>query len=307
MTALLDRIVTLLPLDPGGRRAVEETLEDWRYELGQATTPAATTPAGIRGALAVAGALCRIAVFDTRHAAPYRTAATATLLALLLSGLTVAAGWQGPAGIPVMDAMQLCLLLSIANVPIAMAQFLAILPVKSERESFFGVAIVASAFCLISLGWVVPDANQEFRERTRHHHALSHGQDVRGPLSRGVNERRLGVLIADAAAGDRAARHGLLVRASIVLSVPVFCLLGVHARAFARAQRLIAWAPALAIACLGLSWAVATLVSPAIRPITGPAGLLLSALGVSLVLALTLGFVSGSVRARQGTTAATSR
>ena len=64
MNRVVEFLVDMLPLDPPGRRAVDETLADWRHEAGEARTMAGRVAATTRGSAAVAVAVLSVTARD---------------------------------------------------------------------------------------------------------------------------------------------------------------------------------------------------------------------------------------------------
>lgn len=61
MRPFAEFLVAMLPLDASGRRAVDETLADWRHEAAEARTLAAHVVTAVRGAAAVAVTVAAVA------------------------------------------------------------------------------------------------------------------------------------------------------------------------------------------------------------------------------------------------------
>jgi hypothetical protein len=223
------------------RRVLEETWLDWEHEVRSARTLPRRIACHVRGSLSLTraaavifgrelasmpatGVWWRVAFWLavpsffyyqslTTHLPVTATAVDRATLALLLSP-----GWMLSGG-------SVALLLGALWRPGA----------GRPATPFLSLAILALATAIILAAWVVPAANQEFRERS---FALSGGQ---GKLSKGAAELTLSELLSalDAVNG-RAARNQISNRLVLVVSCPLMILLACQLQPMRRVYRWIA-------------------------------------------------------------------
>lgn len=240
--------VDMLPLDAAGRRAVDETMADWRYEADRASDLLPRSVVAVRNLLALVATLVRLIGRDILTLRAWLLAASVFGVAIVVSLLfsarpfvsyandLVAHGHRG-APLFLLWASLLPQALSIA-LPLALLAP----PVRRiGRHSLVGVAIVITLLSAFNLAWLTPAANQWFRETT---YAMLRADapvtSASSRVSRGLAEYTLADLISEVRlngrADERVQRH-LHSCAAILLTVPVAVLVGVQARRYTASRR----------------------------------------------------------------------
>jgi hypothetical protein len=221
--------LTQLPVDAAGRRCVDETLADWRKEASQSSGPLAALIVPARALWSVLRCLTMVSLRDIRSregAVLLRLAGLSIVCMLALIGFRwddsiVIDGTRAPIGpAPVV-------LLSVASV-LGVMPFLVFASSAIGRRlstaTRLGPALVAGVLMLVAMGWIMPAANQSFRQ-------LVFGLHANGPIPPGINERSMVELIAMLfTENTRQALFGLNVRIVFVVAVPVMLVIGTTTR-----------------------------------------------------------------------------
>lgn len=236
--------VGLLPVDPAGRRCIEETFADWRSEAVSASGPAARAVVTARALWSVVRC---VALTSSREACSREGIALLRRLTLLSAAnmlLFVLFNWDR--SIPV-SGIQTALrpaavgLLSVSWAVMLMP-LLALLAGAwgrsgSTRVPLLGPPVVAGFLMLGAMGWAMPAANQAFREVV---FALTDGQ---GTLRPGMNERSLIELVGLVFSSDYSSGLSALnLRGMFIVAVPVMLVVGTTARSLTGRRRLAATA-----------------------------------------------------------------
>jgi hypothetical protein len=222
--------LTQLPVDPAGRRCVDETLADWRKEASQSSGPLAALIVPARALWSVLRCLTMVSLRDIRSR-------EGAVLLLRLAGLSIVCmlaliGFRWDDSI-VIDGTRVpigpapVVLLSVASV-LGVMPFLVFASSAIGRRlstaTRLGPALVAGVLMLVAMGWILPAANQSFRQ-------LVFGLHANGPIPPGINERSLVELIAMLfTENTRQALVGLNVRIVFVVAVPVMLVIGTTTR-----------------------------------------------------------------------------
>jgi len=90
---LVEFLVGMLPLDAAGRRAVDETMADWKHEAQRASTMTSRAAISLRSALAVVATLARLTGRDLMAPRTWLLVASVVGVALA-SGAPHAARWS---------------------------------------------------------------------------------------------------------------------------------------------------------------------------------------------------------------------
>jgi hypothetical protein len=217
----------LLIPDDFNRRALDETIADWREERAKAESAfgrAFTDFHGLAGitrvcAMTAGAGLARADVWRFLLFTSFAAAAVAAMqLRLYGSGLTV------------LEALPLFLGAILG--PFGMMASAFGFGLKPHRR-FPGITLAATAVLLVGLGLgvVVPASNQYFRESVAERLA---GAGKRAPLARGIPETSAADLLRRAMtkdAGAPSARQALMQRLALTVAAPVLLLLGAGLRA----------------------------------------------------------------------------
>jgi hypothetical protein len=266
-------VVDILPLDTRGRRAVDETLADWKHEAGEARTIAGRLVAGVRGAAAVAVAVTSVAVRDVTSAETFGIVGLVAGSALLMGiGLTYRsfedhAGYLAARGLtdaPLLgmwsamlpQTVSLCIPLTLLAPPVR----------RAATRSLIGPCVILMALSAANLGWIGPQAHQWLRQTTfdllqRHDGAANFGTPR---LPRGSAEYTAVDLVRHHHAGGARAQRAatdLNRRGAMLVMVPVCLVLGVQARRLGTARRWRAGAGLLAWSAFAIGYIVATLIA----------------------------------------------
>ena len=247
MIRLVESCVRDLPLHVVARRAVDETMADWRHEVAEARHPFGRLAAGGRGLLAVAVVLGRAAASETLTWAAWRTAATMVVISAALTAANVTLGPRTEAGPPVLTFYGI--------VPAAMPLFMLILcaapPVRrSQTTALVGASVVMGAVVFLLVAWLVPLASQAQANVARSWLA---GQGVILPAhTPDVWELPLPAVARVALeAGWDSGPAVIRINTIVALSVmpPLFVWLGLAARRLSTALRYPRLGYPLAVAC----------------------------------------------------------
>ena len=272
MTPVSEHILNALPLDARERRALDETLADWRHEAAEARRGWDRCRAGITGALSVLFVVAAIIAAGARQRSAWRDVMTTAMMAAGGAALFLPwaplAGESGLAhavrvGALVPGLMCLSLPVSIAVRPLRQ---------RNHPAPFLAISVTGILVMTALIGWIVPASNQFYRTAT---YALV-VPDASRLLIPGLSERSLPDL-AWTALGiwniDEApyATAILSMRLALIAAVPACCLIGIRARQLVKGRSLEAAAPMLAMAGLFIVAAAAF----------GTAGLLAALVDVS--------------------------
>jgi hypothetical protein len=258
MIPVVELVVDMLPLDPPGRRAVDETLADWRHEVGEARTMAGRLVAGARGAAAVTVAVASVAVRDVTSASTFGIAGAVAGAACLMSiGFTYRTFESYAAELSQLglaDARLIGLWASLLPPAVAFCIPLALLAPPVRRvatRSLIGPCVVLMAISAFNLGWIVPQANQRFRETSwAMFRPAVPEQLVPRSVARGIAEYTVADLVREVRQGGAQSRRAtatLNSGAVLLAMVPVCLVLGVQARRLGTVRRwrvgagLLAW------------------------------------------------------------------
>ena len=257
-------LADMLPLDEAGRRAVDETLADWRCEANDATTSGGRLLVDVIGTAAVVGAITRLAFDEVRMPGSWQLFARVVGLALTVSAMIAMIGaWSTLAAAEWPTAVTLL----VALLPITLGSYLPLValtpPFRLQRGvPVLGVCLLLGAIAAANLGWVTPVAKLSFRVNAVDVLA-AHVREA--PVPRSDPERSVPALAGRAMAGGfdgASAAYVLSERAALGATAPAFLLLGIQARRFSRHRR---WRHAGGL----LAWAVAAVAAvPAVLAVT---------------------------------------
>jgi hypothetical protein len=260
-------LVAMLPLDVSGRRAVDETLADWRHEAAEAQTVVGRVAAGVRGLTAVVVAVTVVAARDVASADTFRIAGAVAGAAVLMGigfsyrRFEVQAALLAERGLN--DASLFVMWASMLLPAISLCIPLALLapPVRQvATRSLIGPCVVLTAISAFNLGWMTPHANQWFRETTwAIFRPAVPEPHVPRSLARGLAEYTVADLVREVGQGGAQSRRAagqLNSRAVLLAMVPVCLILGVQARRLGIARRWRFGAGLLAWVTLSAGWFV---------------------------------------------------
>jgi len=245
-------LVDMLPLDGAARRAVDETLADWRCEARDTTTSGGRLLADVVGTAAVIGAIARLALDEVRMPASWPVVARVVGLALTVSALIAMIGaWSTLAAAEWPTAVTLF----VALLPITLGSYLPLValtpPFRLQRGvPVLGVCLLLGVMTAANLGWVTPAAKRSFRTNAVDVLVERAGD---APAQPSDPERSVPALVGRVMAGGfdgSSAAYTLSDRAALSATAPAFLLLGIQARRFSRYRRwwhagdLLAWAVA---------------------------------------------------------------
>jgi len=277
MRRVVEFVVAMLPLDASGRRAVDETLADWRHEASEAQTGASRLATAVRGFLAVVVAVSSVVARDLTSLQTLRiVGVVAGSACLMATGFTYRNFERYAAEIAelgVADANLVGLWASMLPAASSFCVYLALLAPPVRRvttRSLMGPCLVLMVMSAVNLGWVTPAATQWFRQANvdiyrqwappapsqppggheGRPYGPSAGADGSRHMPRGIAEFTVFELVREVrSTGARAqeATMNLSSRATVLAMVPICLLLGVHARRLGAARRwkvgsgLLAW------------------------------------------------------------------
>jgi hypothetical protein len=251
----LSAFVDLLVPDEPGRRAIEETLDDWREERARAGSPSARVMVNLRGLFSMLRVLCTVPLRDIIGIEVWRLFAL-TLLAATIPALIPLTIYVGnlPGALTISELVWLSVLLlpnAIATfAPLALALGLGL---KRDRAApVLATILVSVVFLIVMSGWIVPTANQRFRLSVLQ---TSAGQSRPAPAPglTELNAAQLATLAFEGSTSDRRnAQRVINVRLALIVAAPSMFLLGlaVRDRFGARRWRLAQAAGPVAVVAL---------------------------------------------------------
>jgi hypothetical protein len=158
MTRLVERFVGGLPLDSRARRAVDETLLDWRHEAGDAQSRLGRAARNFAGLAAIARVVARAVAVETVHVPVLwflpRLAVCAGVPAALLLASSLSFAWA--LATPLRNQVELVATLFVGRVLtfLPLALFLAVASSPSRRKiPRLGLAAGSFVFVL-TVGWI---------------------------------------------------------------------------------------------------------------------------------------------------------
>ncbi len=242
MRRAVEFLVDMLPLDAAGQRAVDETMADWRHEEGEARSSFERVCVAFRGVWSLAVALAYAIGRDLFSAATARTCMWCLALAAAF-GVVMPFAWifTGPWR-PLPIGLRFEMLGLLAPWAITTTLPLALLALTSigRRTSVVTACVWLCVLSFVTLGWVLPETNQAFRERAALHNNPQPRGRIPPELPRGEAELSLPVLLSrageDTWLGGRAWTH-LQARWMLTALLPVCLLAGAQAARLARARR----------------------------------------------------------------------
>jgi hypothetical protein len=253
-------LVRSLPLDPRARRALNETLSDWRHELEMASAGGSRVVTDVRGLCAFVGALARVTAREASQPPAGRTVLSTVALAVPVGVLLVARDARRPDtwmaglwdGATRTATIELLGALVVGALCLAVPVLLAGPPMKRGAEvPWLGTSAIALVGLLALNGWLWPSASQFHREHAYGPTSPFVRMVSQAPVPRGVSEMTLpevAVRATQAGSVGETAKYVLSERLALVVAGPTFCLVGVLVRRFARARMRGRWGRALALA-----------------------------------------------------------
>jgi lipopolysaccharide export LptBFGC system permease protein LptF len=213
-------------LEPRARRAIDETLLDWAHESQLARDPLAGLLCHARAASALGRTITTIVLQEVAEL-PKNTVWLRATVWLIVPFLTYLSSYNSllppaaDAGAHLIKALLLFPSWLVMFGPVAL--FLAAIwhpRAGRPRTPFLGLAVLSLAVALVNAGWVMPAANQEFREVT------FRWTGGKGPLVRGAAELTLPQLLSTDSFRPRHAKEKQLhARLAFVASCPVLVML----------------------------------------------------------------------------------
>lgn len=275
MRSLIAFIVELLPLDASGRRAMDETLADWKHEATAAATPLHRTRAGAHGVVAVCGVLGRVVIADLGRPATYGVCAGVLALAVGFSLVMIQLMVLPSVVRPIPAELVVPLLISLLPMALTACVPLALLtPPFAQRPggSMGALCLLIGLLSIGNLGWLTPHSNQWFREAVvAHNNPPTPGFQPPDTLPRGHAELTVPELVRlaqQSGYGDRLrAVQTLSTRAVLLVMIPVSLIVGAQARRFTRARGQRYGGAVIAWGIVAIAWATATMGSGAIRTV----------------------------------------
>jgi hypothetical protein len=213
-------------LDERARRVLEETFLDWAHEVQAAATVPARFRCHTRGVLSVLRAFAGVVAQDVASLPK----SGVWIRAGALLAITYVSYWQSyarlmPANVRAPDGVTAAALLFPAWVLMCGPGALFISALRRPRQGqqgtpFLGLAILSFVLAFAGAGWVVPAANQEFRQVIFE----MHGGDRE--LSRGAAELTLPELLSGYQRfPTRALQLQISNRLALAMACPVLVLL----------------------------------------------------------------------------------
>lgn len=212
MRLIVEVLLRALPLDARGRRAIDETLVDWSVE-GNGRGVVKRSFIGARAMVALLRVVSLIAIRET-PSAPYGRLLFFTLA--LTSGLCLVTDLPNVQVFPAESRPALWISYAAANLTLMFpaALFLTVLSARRARGvSALGLAVVSVTAMLLVTGWLLPNANDHFRETANRGFAArtASGDPRMRVVGRGAPEMTLPALIQETARPRRAySLYGLL-------------------------------------------------------------------------------------------------
>ena len=229
MTRLRGFTDLLIP-DDCGRRALEETIADWREERARAESPFAHIAVDLRASLSLARVLAMVGGAGLRQAEVWRFLLFTCLAATAAAAVQLSSYINSRPGLTAGEVLSLfpVAILGIFGMMASAFGF----GLKPNRP-FPGTTLVVAAVLLVGLGlgFVVPAAKQYFRESVAERLAAP-GQ--RRPATRGIPETTSAGLLRRAMTDDAAAasaRRAMFERLTLTVAAPALLLLGAGLRA----------------------------------------------------------------------------
>jgi lipopolysaccharide export LptBFGC system permease protein LptF len=284
---LAEALLAFFPFDARSRRAIDQTLLDWAHEVQAAETAIQRAGVSFLSSLALLRTLVFCGAAEAwRVPAAWFVSRLLILMivpAVLLSWPTYNA-FASDLRFPSARAFQAFALL-LPNVatfiaPLAFFYFPAWMP-RRRNVPVLGVALLATGITLVAAGWVVPAANQRFREVV---YTTLSGDTPHwtAHLERGWPEMTLPELVTRDA---NAAGH-LISRLGIIVAAGTFVCVGAVLSKGSRRRRLAAWLVPIAgfFALMGLA---ELLLNSRVRP-TLAAGIAIWTLNAVAVVTATV-------------------
>lgn len=164
MRRFADRVASALGLDERGRRAVRETIADWRHEVEAEPRPAVRAIHALRGAISLlrVGALVigRDAWMVVRSPLPWRP----ILLVLVASVVAASVQWPPRSHSVAGFVATAALAPSCFAILLPLGAFIASCwPPKARHVRLIGLTVMMAAVEVLTTGWLIPAANQVFR------------------------------------------------------------------------------------------------------------------------------------------------
>jgi hypothetical protein len=233
MTGPSHAFVDLLVPGECGRRAIEETLADWRKERGRADSIVRVCAIDARGLLALNRVLAGMVLKDMATGQLWRMLFL-TIVVSAAASLVMIVPYL--AGLPASSATPNSLLAALMLVPNGLASVMPLmlslgLGLRRDRPApVMGIVVVTMAFLVVMFGWGVPMANQAFRELV----SSSFWDWTVPPPVPGLAELTLPGLVDVVRHGNLIdglnALRVLNVRTSLVVAAPVVFFLGLAIR-----------------------------------------------------------------------------
>ena len=216
----------LLIPDDSGRRALEETLADWREERARAESPFARTAVNLRASLSLSRVFVMVGVAGLRQEGVGRFLLFTSVAAGAVAAIQLR---QYGSGLTVPEALSLFLGAILG--PFGMMASAFGFGLKPHTR-FPGVTLAAVAMLLMGLwlGVVVPASNQYYRESVAERLGVA---GKRAALTRGNPEASSAELLRRAMtddAGAGSARRALMQRLALTAAAPAMLLLGAGLR-----------------------------------------------------------------------------
>ena len=232
-------LASLLLPDETSRRALEETLADWREERRRATTRRARVWSDAQGCVSVLRVILGEAGRELVAPEAWRLFAWTVLIAVIVAALNPFA-WayasQAAFGVRIQDTLAVGWLLIPGGLVPAFLLISSLGAGQPRRQSvpLLASMMLSAVFMILVLGWVLPAARQQFRIEVA---ALAHDATQTpgqvGVPAPGAGELPLRELLAEATANGRnaqSAQRVISTRLAFLLAVPTGLLLGIAVR-----------------------------------------------------------------------------